>query len=134
MKKKLEFEGLFNQERKRPIPKFPNRIAIITSPTGAAVRDIITTLKRRYPNARRTIFPVSVQGEQAAPSIVRAIQFANKINQFDTIIVGRGGGSIEELWAFNEEVVARAIASSKFQLFQPWDTKQTSQLVTLLQI
>ncbi|MGP4072442.1 exodeoxyribonuclease VII large subunit [Piscibacillus sp. B03] len=113
LKKKLEYEGLFDRGRKQPIPKFPDRIAIITSPTGAAVRDIITTLKRRYPNVRRTILPVSVQGEQAAPSIVRAIEHANYIGEFDTIIVGRGGGSIEELWAFNEESVARAITASR---------------------
>lgn len=112
LKKKLEIEGLFNTESKKPIPKFPSRIAIITSPTGAAVRDIITTLKRRYPTVRRTIIPVSVQGKQAAPSIVNAIEQANSFHDVDTIIVGRGGGSIEELWAFNEEMVARAIANS----------------------
>ncbi|RPF55668.1 exodeoxyribonuclease VII large subunit [Aquisalibacillus elongatus] len=113
LKKKLDQQGLFHPERKRPIPQFPKRIAIITSPTGAAVRDIITTLKRRYPMARRTIIPVSVQGEHAAPSIVKGIEYANQLNDFDTIIVGRGGGSIEELWAFNEEEVARAITQSK---------------------
>lgn len=116
LKKKLEHEGLFERGRKQPIPNFPNRIAIITSPTGAAVRDIITTLKRRYPNVRRTILPVSVQGEQAAPSIVRAIEHANNNGEFDTIIVGRGGGSIEELWAFNEESVARAITASRIPI------------------
>ncbi|TFB23845.1 exodeoxyribonuclease VII large subunit [Filobacillus milosensis] len=113
LKKKLEIEGLFQKDKKKVIPKFPNRIAIITSPTGAAVRDIITTLKRRYPSVRRTIIPVSVQGPQAAPSIVKAIEFANNVNEFDTIIVGRGGGSIEELWAFNKEIVARAINDSR---------------------
>ncbi|GEL77373.1 exodeoxyribonuclease VII large subunit [Tenuibacillus multivorans] len=112
LKKKLDLEGLFQPERKKTISKFPSRIAIVTSPTGAAVRDIITTLKRRFPSVKRTILPVSVQGEQAVPSIVKAIEYANKIGDFDTIIVGRGGGSIEELWAFNEEQVARTIANS----------------------
>ncbi|PKR78952.1 exodeoxyribonuclease VII large subunit [Halalkalibacillus sediminis] len=112
LKKKLTSEGLFEDSRKLPIQAFPNHIAIITSPTGAAVRDIITTLKRRYPSAKRTIIPVSVQGKNAAPSIAEALKKANSIESVDTIIIGRGGGSIEELWAFNEEIVARAIEKS----------------------
>ncbi|MGM8214075.1 exodeoxyribonuclease VII large subunit [Bacillaceae bacterium W0354] len=116
LKVKLEKEGLFNKERKKPIPTMPRHIAIITSPTGAAVRDIITTIERRFPAVKRTIFPVSVQGDYAAPSIVQAIEKANELNVFDTIIVGRGGGSIEELWAFNNESVARAIACSRIPI------------------
>lgn len=112
LKEKLEKEGLFDEARKKTIPKIPKHIAIITSPTGAAVRDIITTLHRRFPSVKRTVIPVSVQGEYAAESIAKAIEKANELKHFDTIIVGRGGGSIEELWAFNEEVVARAIFHS----------------------
>ncbi|GEN45278.1 exodeoxyribonuclease VII large subunit [Alkalibacillus haloalkaliphilus] len=112
LKKKLNSEGLFNEEFKKPIPKFPEKIGIVTSPTGAAVRDIITTLARRYPHTKRVVIPVSVQGEFASKSIADGINEANNIGDFDTLIVGRGGGSIEELWAFNEEVVARAISQS----------------------
>ncbi|WNB93591.1 exodeoxyribonuclease VII large subunit [Bacillus sp. NEB1478] len=112
LKNKLEIEGLFDVSRKGQLPKFPVRIGVITSPTGAAVRDIFTTIKRRFPLASITLFPVLVQGPGAAPSIVKAIGQANKVNKADLLIVGRGGGSIEELWAFNEEIVARAIANS----------------------
>ncbi|WP_338451675.1 exodeoxyribonuclease VII large subunit [Niallia oryzisoli] len=114
LKEKLAKEGLFAQEHKKSLPKFPNTVGVVTSPTGAAIRDIITTIKRRYPIAKVLIFPALVQGEQAAPSIVSAIKQANDSgNQVDVLIIGRGGGSIEELWAFNEEVVARAIYDSK---------------------
>jgi exodeoxyribonuclease VII large subunit len=113
LKNKLEHEGLFDVSRKKPLPKFPNRIGVVTSPTGAAIRDIYTTIKRRFPLANVTLFPVLVQGPNAAPSIVRAIGQANDSERLDLLIVGRGGGSIEELWAFNEEVVARAIAHSR---------------------
>ncbi|MCM3716751.1 exodeoxyribonuclease VII large subunit [Fictibacillus phosphorivorans] len=113
LKNKLEQEGLFDPSRKQGLPKFPRRIGVITSPTGAAVRDIITTIKRRFPLSIVTLFPVLVQGPGAAPSIVRAIEQANAIHEADVLIVGRGGGSIEELWAFNEEIVARAISSSR---------------------
>lgn len=112
LKKRLELEGLFAQEKKKLIPKFPKHIGVITSPTGAAIRDILTTIKRRYPIARITIFPVLVQGEQAAASISKAIQYANSLGGFDVLIAGRGGGSIEDLWPFNEEIVARAIFES----------------------
>ncbi|TCT22617.1 exodeoxyribonuclease VII large subunit [Melghiribacillus thermohalophilus] len=113
LKKKLEKEGLFAADRKKPIPRFPEHIGIITSPTGAAIRDIWTTLNRRYPIVKKTLIPVLVQGEHAAKSIVDAIERANEHNLFDVLIVGRGGGSIEELWCFNEEMVARAIARSR---------------------
>ncbi|MBP1155140.1 MULTISPECIES: exodeoxyribonuclease VII large subunit [unclassified Paenibacillus] len=112
LKKKLEMEGLFAPARKKPIPKFPRAIGVITSPTGAAVRDIITTVQRRHPTVPILLYPVLVQGKQAAPSIVKAIREMNAMNEVDVLIVGRGGGSLEELWAFNEEIVARAISDS----------------------
>ncbi|MBM7097280.1 exodeoxyribonuclease VII large subunit [Bacillus sp. H-16] len=113
LKKKLEMKGYFQEDRKRPIPSVPSSIAVITSRTGAAVRDILTTLKRRFPYVQITLLPVLVQGPGAAPSVARAIQQAGEAGRFDVIIVGRGGGSIEELWAFNEELVADAIYNSK---------------------
>lgn len=112
LKKKLEEEGLFSPRYKKKLPLYPRKIGIITSPTGAAIRDILTTLKRRYPIAKALILPALVQGGQAAPSIVKAIKRANEIEDVDVLIVGRGGGSIEELWPFNEEIVARAIFES----------------------
>lgn len=113
LKERLAKEGYFEAEHKKRLPKFPNTVGVVTSPTGAAIRDILTTIKRRYPIAKVLIFPALVQGEQAAPSIVSAIKQANdKVNQVDVLIIGRGGGSIEELWAFNEEIVARAIYES----------------------
>lgn len=112
LKERLQKEGLFASERKRPIPKFPKTVGVITSPTGAAVRDIITTIKRRFPIANILIYPALVQGAQAAPSVAGAIKLANRQAEADVLIVGRGGGSIEELWAFNEEQVARAIVGS----------------------
>ncbi|MDC3415481.1 exodeoxyribonuclease VII large subunit [Aquibacillus salsiterrae] len=112
LKEQLSKEGLFDSSRKKTIPRFPNHIGVVTSPTGAAVRDILITIKRRYPLLKVTILPVLVQGSNAPSSIVKAIQFANQLNLFDVLIVGRGGGSIEELWSFNEEIVARAIATS----------------------
>jgi exodeoxyribonuclease VII large subunit len=112
LKKKLELEGLFKEENKKAIPRSPSEIGVITSPTGAAVRDIMTTIKRRFPQARITLFPVLVQGPGAAPSIANAIYQANDLGRHQVLIVGRGGGSIEELWAFNEETVARAIFQS----------------------
>lgn len=112
LKQRLETEGLFSRTHKKDLPKFPNTVGVITSPTGAAVRDIITTIKRRYPIARILIIPAVVQGDYAPQSIVNALRIANELNEIDCLIVGRGGGSIEELWAFNEEMVARAIYSS----------------------
>ncbi|WP_280768384.1 exodeoxyribonuclease VII large subunit [Salipaludibacillus daqingensis] len=112
LKKKLEMAGYFSSDRKKTIPSMPQSIAVITSPTGAAVRDIITTITRRYPLAKVTLLPVLVQGPDAPLSIARAIKQANESNRFDVIISGRGGGSLEELWAFNEEVVAEAIFRS----------------------
>ena len=111
LKKKLEAEGLFKKEYKKPIPKFPLRIGIITAPTGAAIKDILSTLKRRFPIAETILFPSLVQGIDAKDDIVRNIKLANTYD-LDVIILGRGGGSIEDLWAFNEECVARAIFDS----------------------
>lgn len=109
LKRRLQEEGLFAAERKRPLPLYPRVIGVITSPTGAAVRDVITTIRRRYPVARILLYPVSVQGDGAAPQIAEAIHYMGNHSEADVLIVGRGGGSIEELWAFNEEVVARSI-------------------------
>ena len=114
LKKKLEKEGLFDQSHKKPIPTFPQRIGIITSPTGAAVRDILSVLKRRSPHLEIVIAPVVVQGDEAAPQIAQAIDDLNRFTPaLDVLLVGRGGGSMEDLWAFNEEVVARAIYNSQ---------------------
>ncbi|WGG44129.1 exodeoxyribonuclease VII large subunit [Rossellomorea sp. DA94] len=113
LKEKLEKAGFFEPERKRMIPKFPKRIAVVTSPTGAAIRDIITTIKRRYPIGEILVYPALVQGDQAAGSISGAMRKVNEHGDIDVLIIGRGGGSIEELWAFNEEVVAKAIVESK---------------------
>lgn len=112
LKERLGRQGWFAEEVKKPIPKFPNKIGVITSPTGAAVRDILTTLKRRYPISEVVVLPVVVQGEQAASAVAKAIKLAHQIKGIDVLIVGRGGGSIEELWAFNEEIVAQAIFSA----------------------
>lgn len=112
LKKKLSGEGLFSLPKK-PIPTFPKRIAVVTSLNGAVIRDINTTVRRRYPIAQVVLFPTVVQGENAAADITRQINRANEMGNFDTLIIGRGGGSIEDLWPFNEEVVARAIAASK---------------------
>ena len=108
LKKKLEEEGLFREEHKKKIPKIPNRVGVVTAPTGAAIKDIISTIKRRWPLTEIYLFPALVQGEDAKEDIVRQIKKADTYD-LDTLIVGRGGGSIEDLWAFNEEIVARAI-------------------------
>lgn len=112
LKAKLEAEGLFSSERKQAIPMNPKTVGIITSPVGAAVRDVITVSRRRNRGIKLLLYPVKVQGEGASTEIVRAINFFNKHNLADVLIVGRGGGSIEELWAFNEEQTVRAVASS----------------------
>ena len=112
LKEKLEKEGLFDKTRKRKITKMPKKVGIVTASTGAAIRDILTTIKRRYPICETILFPALVQGEYAAKDIVEKIKLANTYD-IDTLIVGRGGGSIEDLWPFNEEIVARAIYESK---------------------
>ena len=112
LKRKLQAEGLFDPAHKKPIPACPQRIALVTSPTGAAVRDMIRILGRRWPLAKVTLYPAQVQGQGAAESIARALMLANAVGEADVILCGRGGGSMEDLWAFNEEVVARAIYDS----------------------
>ncbi|HXZ14131.1 MAG TPA: exodeoxyribonuclease VII large subunit [Candidatus Sulfotelmatobacter sp.] len=113
LKKRLEEEGLFDEERKKPLPVLPRRIGVVTSPTGAAIRDILRVLKRRFPNVHVLLFPVKVQGEGAAKEVVAALGYFNRAKTADVLIVARGGGSLEDLWAFNEEIVARAIAASE---------------------
>ena len=112
LKKELAKEGLFDREHKKAIPKFPKKIGIITAPTGAAIRDILSTIKRRYPICETILFPALVQGTGAKESVVKQLNKAQEYD-LDVIICGRGGGSIEDLWAFNEEIVARAIYNSK---------------------
>ena len=111
LKAQLEQEGLFSPQYKKPIPKYPETIGIVTSPTGAAIRDILNILKRRFPYTKVYLYPALVQGEGAAESIVKGLRFFD--GRVDTVITGRGGGSIEDLWAFNEEIVARQIFSMK---------------------
>lgn len=112
LKKKLSEAGLFAESHKKPIPKFPSTIGVITSPTGAAVRDIINVINRRYPLAKIIVYPALVQGEFAKDSIIKQLRLANTSKEVDVIILGRGGGSIEDLWPFNEEEVANAIYQS----------------------
>lgn len=111
LKQKLQAEGLFAASRKRPLPAFPQTIGIATSPTGAAVRDLLSIIRRRYPKVKIYLLPIAVQGAEAPASIIRALRLLGRLPEVDLIIVGRGGGSQEELWAFNDEGVARAIAA-----------------------
>jgi exodeoxyribonuclease VII large subunit len=113
LKKRLEAEGLFDAKRKKPLPLLPSRIGIITSPRGAAVRDVVRILTRRFPNVHLTVYPVRVQGEGSAEEIVKALKFFNARKIVDVLILARGGGSMEDLWSFNEEIVARAIFASE---------------------
>lgn len=113
LKESLQKEGLFAAERKRPLPRGARRLAVITSPSGAVIRDIINVLSRRWPLARVRLYPVPVQGPEAAPAIARALAAANAHGWAEAIILGRGGGSLEDLWAFNEEIVARAVSASR---------------------
>lgn len=113
LKQRLAAEGLFDQARKRPLPFLPSRIGVVTSPTGAAIRDIVQVARKRFPAIEIVLNPVAVQGDSAAGEIARAIAELNEFGGFDVLIVGRGGGSLEDLWPFNEEIVARAIAASR---------------------
>lgn len=113
LKAKLAAEGLFDQARKKPLPLLPRRVGIVTSSAGAAVHDVITVSRRRDPGVKLYLYPVKVQGEGAAEEIAAAIRFFNEVHPVDVLIVGRGGGSIEDLWAFNEEPVVRAVAASE---------------------
>lgn len=116
LKKKLLQEGIFDKEHKKPLPEFPKRIGVITSPTGAAVQDIFRILKRRYPIGEVIMYPVLVQGESAAVQLIEAVRKFNRLKCADVIIIGRGGGSIEDLWAFNDEGLAREIYSSEIPI------------------
>lgn len=113
LKRKLQEEGLFDEARKRPLPRYPVKIGIVTSETGAALQDMLNVLQRRAPYIEVLLAPARVQGEGAAPEIVRGIHLLNSIEDLDVIIIGRGGGSLEDLWPFNEEIVARAVARSR---------------------
>src|SRR6266581_1563950 len=113
LKRRLEAEGLFDEGRKRPLPAFPRVIGVVTSPTGAAIRDILNIIGRRFGNLRILIAPVRVQGDEAPGEILQALLNLQEVVELDVIIVGRGGGSIEDLWAFNDERVARAIAGCR---------------------
>lgn len=116
LKKRLAQEGLFDAEKKKPLPILPHCIGIVTSPTGAAIRDMLRVIKRRHPKMEILLYPVPVQGPDAAPAIVEAIRYFNREKTTDVIIIGRGGGSLEDLWAFNEEAVARAIHASRIPI------------------
>lgn len=113
LKARLEKEGLFDRERKKPLPFLPQKIGVITSPTGAAIRDILRVIERRHPRMAILLYPVPVQGPGSAPALVEAIGYFNREKNVDVMIIGRGGGSLEDLWAFNEEIVARAIHGSR---------------------
>lgn len=116
LKRKLEAEGLFAPEKKKKLPKLPRRIGIVTSPTGAAIRDVINVTGRRYPMADLVIFPAAVQGVEAPPQLRAGVEYFNAMGSVDVIIIGRGGGSIEDLWAFNDEALARAVAASEIPI------------------
>src|SRR6202162_1418199 len=113
LKKRLAEEGLFSEERKKPLPLLPRCIGVVTSPTGAAILDILRVLKRRFSNAHVLLYPVQVQGEFATREVVAALKHFNRVKSVEVIIVARGGGSLEDLWAFNEEIVVRAIVASE---------------------
>lgn len=113
LKMQLHHEGLFDQAHRKALPSVPQHIGVITSPTGAAIRDILHVMRRRFPSVAVSIFPVAVQGSEAAPQIIKALENANHLSDCDLLIVSRGGGSLEDLWAFNEESVARAIFNSR---------------------
>jgi exodeoxyribonuclease VII large subunit len=116
LKHRLSAEGLFNEAHKKSLPHIPRHIAVITSPTGAAIRDVLSVLDRRFAHVPVTVIPVAVQGKESAPQIVKAIELANRANLFDVILLTRGGGSMEDLWSFNEEIVARAIFASQLPI------------------
>lgn len=116
LKHKLSHEGLFNEAHKKSLPPLPKHIGVITSPTGAAIRDVLSVLERRFPSIPVTVIPVAVQGKESAPQIVKAIALANRCGLFDVLLLTRGGGSLEDLWSFNEEIVARAIFNSQLPI------------------
>lgn len=113
LKQKLAAQGLFDEARKRSLPRYPMRIGIVTSPTGAAIRDVLNILGRRFPCAEVKLYPAQVQGAEAPPQLIRGIEYFNESRSVDVIIIGRGGGSMEDLWAFNDEALARCVAASE---------------------
>ena len=123
LKEKLFKEGLFDEAHKKPIPLLPEKIGVVTSITGAAIRDILHVLNKRFSNVEVIINPVKVQGDGAKEEIASAIEEFNRLDNVDVMIVGRGGGSLEDLWAFNEEIVARAIYNSKIPVIALWGTR-----------
>lgn len=116
LKRKLEAEGLFDESRKKRLPRFPSRIGIVTSPTGAAIRDMMNILGRRFPSAEIYVYPAQVQGPAAAPQLIEGLRYFNRTQSVDVIIIGRGGGSAEDLWAFNDERLAYAVAESEISV------------------
>jgi exodeoxyribonuclease VII large subunit len=116
LKERLALEGLFDEAHKRPMPRFPKRVGVVTSPTGAAIHDILNVLKRRFASLEVLLYPVRVQGDGAAREIAAAIADMNRLDEVDVLIVGRGGGSLEDLWAFNEEILARAVRRSRIPI------------------
>ncbi len=116
LRNKLAEEGLFDDDRKRPIPRLPSCVGVVTSPSGAAIRDILTVMARRFPSVPVVVYPSAVQGEAAAPKLIAAIEAANRRAECDVLIVGRGGGSLEDLWGFNDEALARCVASSEIPI------------------
>ncbi len=132
LKTSLQLEGLFDAKHKKPLPTKPERVAIITSPIGAAVRDMIIAFRRRFPLTELTILPSLVQGQDAAKNILRQLQRADDSGHFDAIVLGRGGGSLEDLWSFNDEALARAVFMQKRRLFPRLVMKPTSPLPTSL--
>lgn len=116
LKHRLSQEGLFNEAHKKALPSLPKHIGVITSPTGAAIHDVLSVLERRFPGIPVTVIPVAVQGKESAPQIVKAIDLANRAGLFDVLLLTRGGGSMEDLWSFNEEIVARAIFNSELPI------------------
>jgi len=116
LKERLAREGLFDEAHKRPMPRFPKRVGVLTSPTGAAIHDILNVLKRRFASLEVLLYPVRVQGDGAAREIATAIADMNRLAEVDVLIVGRGGGSLEDLWAFNEEILARAVRRSRIPI------------------
>ncbi|MEM9333931.1 MAG: exodeoxyribonuclease VII large subunit [Pseudomonadota bacterium] len=113
LRNKLAEEGLFDEDRKRTLPRLPTRVGVVTSPSGAAIRDILTVMARRFPSVPVVVYPAAVQGEAAAPDLITAIETANRRSECDVLIVGRGGGALEDLWGFNDEALARCIAASE---------------------
>ena len=124
LKARLQKEGLFDRKYKKELPLLPRRIGLVTSPTGAAVRDLLEIIRRRWPGLQIVLVPVPVQGATAPPAVARGIELLNRVGGIELIIVGRGGGSLEEIWAFNTEIVARVFFGQPYRSSQQWATKR----------